>query len=200
MADILTAEGQVVPLRLILVSGAEDKYPQARVYDDDGTPTPLDTIDLDHIDQGYYFGEFTVPEQGKFTVVYTVYEDADHETVSPENGQAEDLIIADFTATEQAEAQLNVSYDDSTQVFRAACWLDRKGGTITNPTEATITLKYQDDSTIFTESSTSPFANGIFFFQESGVALLDNKLYYVEVVLEDDLGSVSTIQTFSTAA
>ncbi len=193
---ILANVGQAVPLTLILEDGDAAKFPQALVYLS-GANTPLSTVNLVGISSGYYAGSFTVPSSDKFIVVYTVYTDGTYATVDVTHGKSEDLIVSDAGAN-VVEAQLNVSYDDTLQILRAAAWMDRSGQTVSSPAAATITVKDELDNVLFTQLSTTPFPDGVFFFQQPNVALLDNRIYYVEVHVTDAIGSATTIQTFTT--
>ncbi len=203
MAEILAQPGQTVPLPLVLEDGNTTRFPQAKVYDGIGSAIPLATVNLVHTDGGYYFGSWLVPSAARFTVVYTVYSDSGHTTLDSAYGKDEDNVVSDqpsSAAGESVEAQLNVAYDDSALIFRATSWLDRAGATSSSSTTSTITVRDQANTLLFTLTSTTPYPNGVFFFQQTAVALLDNRLYLVEVSVTDTFGSASTIQTFSTVA
>ncbi len=203
MSDLLAQPGDVVPLRLILLEEDVDLYPRARIYDSAGSAVPLATIDLVHKDGGYYFGTYTVPSSSKFTVRYTTYDDSGH-TTSTRYGQAEDMIIADQPAspTQIAQAitsaQLNVAYDDTVLLFKAAVWMDRGGNTVTTATTATITVRDALDTLLFTATSTTPYTNSVFIFGQPNVVLFDDRIYIVEVSITDLVGTTSTVQTFAT--
>jgi len=203
MPTIIARQGEAIPLSLILADGVSSKYPRAVIYDRVGSSTPIASIDLIFVADGYYYGSFAIPAASKYNVVYKVYLDAPRTILDPNYGFAQDLIVSDtldpsVIASMLAEAQLNVSYEDDPQIFRAAAWMDRGGRTVVAPMSCTIRVHDETNATMFTASSTTPYPDGIFFFQQNPLALQDNRLYYVEVTVVDSLGSVTTVQTFTT--
>ena len=197
--------GEAAPLVLVLEDSNASKFPEAEIFDDVGTVTPIATIPLANISKGFYFGTWTVTAADKFVVVYTVYEDAGRTVLSLVNGAADDLISADVPEDPDtivaalAEAQLNIAFDCVGNIFRAAGWMDRGGQTVTNPTTATIEVRRDDHSLLFTQTTASS-TNGVFVFVETGVVLVDDRVHYVEVTVTDPLGTVSTVQSFSTVS
>lgn len=205
MSEILAQLGETVPLVLVLEDGNTSKFPQAKIYDGTGTAVPITSITLVHKDSGYYYGSYLVPGIAKFTVVYTVFDDIAHTLPSVAYSKADDYIVSNMTApsvtsivSALAEAQLIVSYEDTNLIFRSACWMDRGGATVTTPFVATIHVRDQNNTLLFTQTSLAPFPNGVFYFQQGSVQLPDNRIFYVEVSVTDGLGTVQTIQTFTT--
>lgn len=201
MSSIITQSGEAVPLALILEDGNTSKFPQAKVYDAVGSAVPVSTVDLTHLTLGYYYASYVVPSASKFTVVYTVFDDVGRTVISPAYTRAQDILIADIPeAAPLTEAHLNVAYNDNTQLFTAAIWMDRNGATVVSPTSSTIVLRDQSGAIVFTLSSSTPLSNGVFLFQQPSVSLVDINIYYVAVTVVDAVGTVTTNQTFTTVA
>jgi hypothetical protein len=194
--------GESAPLVLVLPDGDATKYPRAYVYDAAGGAAPLATVDLAHVVEGYYFGTWTVPSANKFVIRYKTFSDAGRTTESVLHGQVDELLVGDLSSIVGggiAEAQLNIAFDDTGMIFRAAAWMDRDGQTVTTPTGCTITVHRQDHTVIFTDTTAS-HTNGVFIFEQASVVLADNKVGYVRVEVTDGTGTARTVQSFSTVA
>jgi hypothetical protein len=206
MSEIFAQTGESVPLAVVLEDGNTSKYLQAKVFDELGSPTPIASVDLTHLSGGYYYGAYTVLSTGKYIVVYTVYEDLARTIPSVVYGRSDDLIVADIhipssqeIANMFVEAQFNISYEDTTQLIRAAVWMDRAGQTVTNPVACSFTLRDSNDVVLLTMSSNTPLSTGLFYFQSTTpVFLADNRVYFVEVSVTDSSTTASTVQTFTT--
>jgi len=201
VATIISQSGEAIPLALVLEDGDSSKYPQAVIYDRSGTSIPISTINLVFVADGYYYGSFVVPSSSKYEVVYKVFLDSARTMLDPDHYLSQDLIISDQSGSASSgadEAQLNVSYDDDTRTFGAMAWMDRNGQTVVSPTSATIWVRDQNDVLLLTQSSTTPYPNGIFLFQKVPFTLIDNRIYHVDVTVTDSLGTVTTVQTFTT--
>lgn len=74
---------------------ATDRFPQVRILERDGTPTPLAILDMAHQSEGSYFVEWTVPSASKFLAEVNVYDDAAHTIRSFDFDRDSDLIISD---------------------------------------------------------------------------------------------------------
>lgn len=202
---ILSRSGQIVSLGLVLADGAINRFPQARIFDAIGTPTPLAVLNMAHIADGFYRVGYIVPTDDLFHVHFTVYDDVAHTTVSNRYARADEIIQANLPEdpptllSSLAEAQLNVAYDEDSQIFRAAAWMDRGGTSVLAPTTAVLNVWSQAHVLLFTQSSNTP-TNGVFIFQRSNSTFLDNQVVYVEVTVTDSLGTVRTIQSLSTVA
>lgn len=197
---ILVSVGEAAPLTLVLEDGDTAKFPQAKVFDEAGGVTPLFTVNMGHVAEGYYFGTFTVPSAAKFNAVYTVFTNAARTILDPGHGKSQDVFVGDgATVSENAEAQLNIAFDDTTGLFSAAAHIDRDGQTILSPTSATITVFDQTHTQIFTDTTTSS-TNGVFIFTKASVVLTDNRVGYVKVAVTDSTGTATTIQSFTTVA
>jgi hypothetical protein len=205
MSTILARVGEAVPLVLVLEDCDTTKFPQAQIFDDVGTVAPIATANLTHVASGYYFASYTVASANKFTINYTVYDDAARTIVSTTHGKTQELLHSDVPEdpatilSELAEAQLNCAYDDDLLILRAAAWMDRGGQTVTSPTSATITVRDQAHGLITSDTTTSS-TNGVFIFEASSISLDDNKVGYVQVSITDAQGTASTVQSFATIA
>jgi hypothetical protein len=206
MSEILAQAGESVPFSLVIEDGNSSKYPQARVFDELGSPTPIASVNLTHLLDGYYYGSYTVPLAGKYIVVYTVYDDVGRTIPSPVYGRVDDLIVADIVVPSSqeianmfVEAQFNLSYEDASQLVRSAVWMDRAGQTVADPVSASFVLRDSNDVVLLTMTSSVPFPSGVFYFQSTvPIFLADNRVYYVEVSVTDPLTTASTVQTFTT--
>lgn len=93
---------ETVPIVLQLDDFATGLYPRAFIQEEDGTVGPLDTVDLDHVNEGLYLGQYQIPTADKFVIRYKVYTDASRTTESDDyEAAAPGLIIADL-ADQQA--------------------------------------------------------------------------------------------------
>jgi hypothetical protein len=98
------------------------------------------------------------------------------------------------------EAQANVAYDDQSLVMTIAAWMDRNGRSVLVPTSATITLRDATNVVVFTATSVTPFATGVFVFTQAGVVLSDDTVYNLEVSVSDATSTVVTNQSITTVA
>jgi len=98
------------------------------------------------------------------------------------------------------EAQLNVAYDESATTLFMEAWLDRNGQSVAAADLVSCEIKVYDDAgtLLFTETSSSPDANGRFSLSRSGVTLTANRPYNATVTVVDSRGTVVTFQAFTT--
>lgn len=94
---LLTTVGEELYLTLVLSDDNPLVYPQARVYGENGSSTPVATIDLDYVADGYYRAStaFVVSTAEKFVVVYVVYSDMARTIESTLYTRSEETIISD---------------------------------------------------------------------------------------------------------
>jgi hypothetical protein len=111
--SILAAQGETVPLTLVLEDGNAALFPEAKVYNEVGTL--VGTVTLVHVSGGLYRGTFAVPTAEKFSVVYTVFVDALRTIPSSVYGRAKDVIVADAPAS-------------SASLLSAAVWDEARSG------------------------------------------------------------------------
>lgn len=95
------------------------------------------------------------------------------------------------------EAHLSVAYDGSN--IEMGIWLVRLGQTVSNPTAATVNWYKSDGSLLFTDNDTGPDANGQFEIKRAQ-ALDADEAYYVDVIISDAQGVVTTRRGVTTVA
>ena len=93
----------------------------------------------------------------------------------------------------EKECHLSVAYDDSTTTLEMVVWLVRGSNRATNATIASIDWYTSDGTPVFTATSSTPDANGVFEINQV-ITLVDNESYYAEVSITDPLGTVSTVR------
>jgi hypothetical protein len=135
--------GQVTKLTLMLDDGATGLFPQALVYRN-GT---LDaTVNLSHLANGRYSGDWTPAQVVDHDVVFIVYSDAGHTTLATAYTREMERWQVDWARLAQkilrnrlelADGSTNnwVLYDDdNTTVLLTFSVADKVGGIITQPT------------------------------------------------------------------
>lgn len=82
MGILRIAIGDTVPVILLLSDGETGMYPQAEIYNDEGTY--LTTLDLSHDSNGVYVPSsvYVMPDEEFIRIVYIVYTDVGHTTES----------------------------------------------------------------------------------------------------------------------
>ena len=106
-------------------------------------------------------------------------------------------LIRTDVAEKPTEAHLSVAYDDTT--IEIGIWLVRLGETVLNPTSATVNWYKSDGTLVFTDNSSSPDARGQFEIRR--VEALDaDEAYYVDVIVADSQGVVTTRRGVTTVA
>ncbi len=125
--------GNNIELSLLLEGGEEDLYPQATMYTPSGTSY---TYSLTHFDLGRYVGtapSSDVVDAGLYRVVYIVYSDAAHTTLSDDYWRSEDSYLVsnnDIDAVATLISRIlglvheniimdNTSYDNCNQLVSA---------------------------------------------------------------------------------
>lgn len=187
---ILATVGESVQLTVTLSDGAEDRYPRGFVYNSSGTQ--LATVDLTHVANGFYRASYVIPGAETYTVVYIVYDDAARTITSFIHGRGEEVLVANVP--DQTACHLAVALDEGTDIFDMSAWLVRGGVTVTSPTSCTITFRNPNGTTLFSETSSSPQATGVFLISRSAVTLSGDETYYAEVAITDSTGTITTIR------
>ena len=164
---MLVPLGNQAPLALIL--GAQDvsKFPQAMVFDQLGTATPVATLSMAHVSQGYYFVAWTTTAVGTFTVKYAVYDDAGH-TVFDGFDQASETIqvTADDMLVQGGIVRAGYTYDGGTDTITVNVGLEIDDELAqTGVSNATLVLHDSNGAVLATPSAVAtPDAQGIFAF------------------------------------
>jgi hypothetical protein len=110
LTAIIASATEVVPVWLQIEDRRTDLFPQAEIFDRNGTPSPIATLNLSHVDEGLYLQVYTVPGVSKYVVRYVVYSDALRTTVADQYGADTDLIISDL-AQAQADVAVGCAID-----------------------------------------------------------------------------------------
>lgn len=78
--SIEVTKGGLLPLNLVLEDGAEDKFPQAHVFDQNDVEVPGSPFNLTHVALGYYTNyDYTITiTNERLVAIYKVWEDNAH--------------------------------------------------------------------------------------------------------------------------
>lgn len=95
---ILASIGEDMHLTLVAGDGNTNLYPRALIFDEAGTPTPIATLDMEHVAEGYYRSTlpFNVATSEKFVAIIKIYEDPARTIESSSYTRAEQIIVSDF--------------------------------------------------------------------------------------------------------
>lgn len=139
---------------------------------------------------GVYNFSFTPPSAG--------YWHANLQVIPTGDWFQDDVHVLNAGEIQGAEAQMNTAYEDSTSVLYMEVWLDRNGQSIVSGlVSCSVSLYDQVGNLLFTETSSSPKADGRFSLTRS-VTLLGDRPYNATVTVTDALGAVTTFQAFTT--
>jgi len=137
---------------------------------------------------GMYKAEFTPDGRGVWYL----------EVKIPYNGQ---VWKGEYEVSiEQAEAQMNASYDEGSSTLFLEVWLDRDGDSIpaAELVSASVVLYEHDNPTpVFSGSSSTVKSDGRISFQTT-LSLNADRPYNATVTATDARGSVTTYQAFTT--
>lgn len=100
---------------------------------------------------------------------------------------------------DQAEAQMNVAYDDDNSILYMDVWLDRDGTSVELADLVSCSVLLYDPSAalLFTSASVTPSADGRFRLSET-LGLTSDRTYSAKVTVTDIRGTVITNQAFTT--
>lgn len=161
--------GETVPIYLTLSDGASDQFPQAKIYDSSGVQVGS-TLNLTYVagSPGLYRTSWTTPTLGMFEVVYTVFSDSGHTTISSFYDRAADSVDVLTSALGDSDTVIRQAFtlDTSSNNITVLIWLETNAGeALTGVSTGTVTV-YRADGTILLATATqaSPIAQGVFRF------------------------------------
>jgi hypothetical protein len=95
-----------------------------------------------------------------------------------------DLVMEPISYVDECKASVGWKVTNDTLVITT--WLLRYGGIITSPTSCTINFRDEDGNVLYTDSSSSPNAEGVFKFEKSPSGLQDEGVYRLESIIVAD--------------
>lgn len=158
--------GFPVPLHIVLADYNNAVFPRARVYT--GT-TLVTSVNLAFISSGYYESTWTPGAAGSYFVVYDIYEDSGHTTLSEfYTPDTEEFEVTEATVAGDQAVAVRQSYtlDAPAGQIIVNTWLEVNGGeTTTGITNATLSL-YTSTGTLLAAVAPQvvPVAEGVFRF------------------------------------
>lgn len=163
---MLSFVGEDVPLSLVLGDYATDLYPRVRVYLAD---TLVDSVDLTHVANGYYTAAWEVAAVGTYSLVYDVYTDAGHTTLSDDYEPAMETLqaFAGQVAEESGAVRQAYTLDPASNTITVSVWVEIDGTQVTSGlSNAALTLFYADGTTLSTPAAqVAPEFQGVFLFE-----------------------------------
>lgn len=166
----LSSVGETLPLALVLSDNSTSYYPQVKVYDGTSLVT---TVNLLHVSEGYYYASWVPATSGKFTAIYTVYEDAGRTTVATLGGlpryepDTERFNVLDGPlASSGGAVRQAFTLDGTSNSIIVNVWLELEGQQVSSGvSDAALTLYTYDGLVLATPAVVAaPSAQGVFSF------------------------------------
>jgi len=104
-------------------------------------------------------------------------------------------------------SHLNVAYDSLATTLYCDTWLERQGSLIPSTRLASARIEVFDHDGVhvvtLTDADAIPVtgraqSNGRYALKRTGTVLVDNRPYNANVTIVDDIGSITSLQAFST--
>lgn len=186
--------GENVPLELLLFDGDDTKYPLAYLIDETHTAIPGSPFALTNIGLGRYVNDsYILPLNStnyRLLATYIIYEDAGHTIEDMVYERAEDIFdVADSQTVVVNQLanyvnRMSTSFDTLSSQQGITVWAE-KNGMYAPGTNCSISV-YNDLATvIWSASSPTPMADGVFKFVNAFAPLADGS-YYVEITITVD--------------
>lgn len=99
----VTSELVPIPLQVFDADGApvEGLFPRAQIMPENGSPTPVDEVDLAEVDGGLYSALWPIPASAKYLVRFQIFTDAARTVLATDYVfDQPDLIVADQAAAQ----------------------------------------------------------------------------------------------------
>jgi hypothetical protein len=110
--------------------------------------------------------------------------------------RTEEIFVLDKISQQYNCRMTTVFNAISTQEVLA--WIEKDGQTVANPTSCACTVKNSEGAIVWSKTSESPNADGIFKFSNLATGFVSDANYYVTITIEADGETRSSTQTFIT--
>lgn len=187
--------GEAIPLSLMLLASDNDKVVKCSLTTFFPRSVWVEDILLTARGDGIYDNSTYLMPEREFVIARFDAFESDGVT-SAGYSRTEEIFVLDKIAQQYNCKMTTVFNAISTQEVLA--WIEKDGQTVSNPTSCVCTVKTSDGATVWSKTSSSPNADGIFKFSNLATGFASDANYYVTITIEVDGEVRTSTQTFIT--